>query len=123
MCVNDWRLGRLISTKITAVTPGIGGTFLVPANMQRVGIIIQSFPISTTLVRSPLIDVDGVRMFMLVSTLPILSLNLAQNGSIVTKSFLITTPVEATPIGITEFSLPESYIAAGIEEFSRRYIK
>lgn len=119
MCIGDWRLGRLIRTNAYSQTPGIGGTYTVRANPQRVGLTIQSFQTTTILVQSPSIAVDNVTVVFLPPTNTIFHCTFLAYGDLPTRKFDITTPGAATVLGIIEYTLPEEFIAAALEEFKR----
>lgn len=119
MCIGDWRLGRLIRTNAYTQTPGIGGTYTVRANPQRVGLTIQSFQTNTVIGQSLSIAVDNVTVLFLPPTSTIFHCTFLSHGDLPTRKFDITTPGTATVIGIIEYTLPEEFIAAALDEFKR----
>jgi len=123
MCISDWRIGRLIRSETKIHTPGIGATGTTPANQNRIGILFASLYNNVTVTQWPLLLLDGVQIDILTQNERWRLYTIAKHGNLPMRSWGITTNIAANSVAVTEFFLPESYLAAGIEEFMRQYTK
>jgi hypothetical protein len=123
MCIDDWRLGRLIRSKITAASIAGAGTLTINPNMQRVGIQLSSASPSVVIGSFITVTIDGNLICYLFSSIPTVTYNFAEDGDIPTKQFILTNgnAVTATNVSIIEWFLPEEYIQAGIDSFKSQY--
>jgi hypothetical protein len=121
--MDDWRLGRLIRSKITAATIVAAGTLSVNANMQRVGIRCSIATSQIVVPGGVTITIDGQLAVILFSSFPTIDFTFADDGELPTKSFLLTNNTSATnmAVSIIEYFLPEEYIQAGIDSFKSQY--
>lgn len=119
MCVQDWRIGRLIRTQITAHTLVVGTPFLIPANKQRVGLSLASGTPSGA--PTVLIQVlhDGILYGMLWNSYIHHHITVSTHGDLPMKSAELRALVANAAIGVIEYFLPEEFLSAGLEEFKR----
>ena len=123
MCISDWRIGRLIRSETKIHTPGIGATGTTAANQNRIGILFASLTSVATTRQWPLLLLEGVQIDLLTQNERWRLYTIDKHGNLPMRAWGVTTPVAANSVAVTEFFLPESYLAAGIEEFMRQYTK
>lgn len=120
MCISDWRLGRFIQTNRQNWVIGTGVGLVLPANRQRVGLLVSHDVILTatqgylaSFADGPIVPLNG---FM-----PYGMFTLTEHGSMVQSQVTIAQLNGAAQGTFTEFTLPENYLAAGLEEFRSKY--
>jgi hypothetical protein len=119
MCIEDWRLARLVRSVQQAQTIAANGTFTLAANMQRVGLTVGSVGTAISSLAQITIAVNGIGFWSLKQNETYFHATIVTHGDLVTKSWAFT-PIAFSPVlGITEYLMPEGYLQAGLEEFER----
>lgn len=119
MCVGDWRLGRQIRVKVTAVSQTTGTQADFPQDRQRVGITIGMTVAQTSALVSARVAVDDIPLCVLTHESPLRHFTLAEHGELPTRKISFQS-FAGTMIGaVIEYFLPEEVIAAGFDEFKR----
>lgn len=124
MCVGDWRIGRLIRSHYLGSIVGTTGVINIPQNSQRVGLAISC--ISGTGITAPIAQLttpDQQQVFTQITSFNgNLLLTIKDWGDLPTRSLiLVCLGTGSDTFTATEFIMPESYLAAGLEEFMRTY--
>lgn len=123
MCLQDWRIGRFITTKSTYFSTPSTGDVLASASRQRVGITFFGYGLISS---GAIVGVgyDGILdMFAPSYDGPIFHFNLPTHGSLPCKEFLAGSNAFGADISITEYFLPESMLTEALEHFKREYPK
>ena len=123
MCVNDWRLGRLIRSQFTLLTTPGTPSKLVNASQQRVGIrIAPTFADNTTIMilyarkGSTNIPLKSMSLFD-----PAFEATLAGDGDLPTYEFRFDDGGSNVDVGIVESFLPESALTEALQSIERSY--
>jgi hypothetical protein len=121
MCINDWRAGRLVRHTITTGDLSVAA-ITIPANQQRVGLF---FSPTTTLTAAGIVGiaVDGIATFIISGFAPLLHLSLDRHGDLPTRKFTVSSIASVSGFAVVEFFMPESYLAAGLEQFVSEYAR
>ena len=119
MCIGDWRLGRLIRSKITTANLTTGMSISIPADHNRVGVIAGIGNQQSLLSTYARLSVDGTVIFFLGNGIPAATFTLATHGELPTRAFSIVSIGATTIASFVEFFMPEEYLAAGLEEYKR----
>ncbi len=122
MCIQDWRLGRLIRASHSMQSPTIIAPFTLQRNHNRVGVLAVMETVTTSTAATLLITIDGVNIGLLSIQSPTLMMTLATYGDLPTQQIVFTGPALGFDVGITEFFLPEKTIQAGLEEYNRENV-
>lgn len=118
MCIGDWRLGRLISRKVSAWNTATAATLTFEQNPQRVGIEFHARNADAATSEAAKVSIDGVDGFIVASANSPVIFSFAKNGSVSTAKFVISAQSGINLTGIViEHFMPESYLAAGLAEF------
>ena len=119
--VNDFALGRMVRAVGRRLLPVLNNPVTVAANRHRIRIDLTNLTASFS--SAIVVQVDGISSFILPrGENSDVSFTLSDHGDLPTKSFVIsTTSATALPVGVVEHFLPESYLAAGLEEFKREH--
>ena len=107
----------------TAISLALGATLEFPPNKSRVG--ISFFQSSSTTASVATVAVNGILSFNVVGgNAPQRHFTLQDYGDLPMLRFLMTGAT-ATPFTglVVEYFMPEEYLAAGLDEFRRRYGK
>lgn len=112
MCVSDYRIGRLIRYNTQVASVSAAGTMTMLANPQRVGLLICSAIPTIVVSQYITVSIGGNIIAYLFSSAPILMLDIRQHGSFVQQAVLLTSVGATDNLSITEFILPEDYLAA-----------
>ncbi len=121
MCLQDWRLGRLIraSSRMETVATGAGNTVDIPSDKQRVGITIsvnRRFALGTEYGQ---IRLDGVVFAILGNGQVNLHLTVATHGDLPMRELTLQSIGISIDYGIVEYTLPEEFLMAGMAEFKK----
>lgn len=116
MCVNDWRIGRLMSLQSTFYSSLAGTGLTYKPSRQRVGLIIKQSILWTATQGCSITFTDGSIVSMTAYQSE-LRLSLASDGPIVQLGFTIASIVGFAVGTVYETTLPESYLAASLEQF------
>lgn len=121
MCVNDIRLARQVRSKATNynTTGPVATTF--QRNAQRVGITIARDAAVLGATAATVVTFDNGSVIQMGSALSTYHLTAVEHGDLVTRGFVVTAIATQHTGVITEYELPESVLAAYIEEFKRKY--
>lgn len=121
MCIQDWRLGRLIRSEARAVVLGLGATEDFPANKQRVGVTVGiPFANNSSIVFGQL-SVDGILLVHFRNSNNLFEMTLATHGDLPMRPFTLTGNGTAVTFGLVQYFLPEEFLAAGLEEFNSEH--
>jgi hypothetical protein len=104
---------------VTPAVIGIAGTLVILPNRNRVGLIASIATGITTPSQAATLSVDSSLFAILFSAQSTLRFNLANDGDLCTRGFTITSSIASMSACFVEYILPESEIAAAIEEFTR----
>lgn len=123
MCMMDWRIGRLIRNDVlpqTIATTSVS----YPPNRQRVGLLFAMFGGDLTAPAAARIQFDnGAAVAVGTQSQLTLLLSIADYGSLIQLGFSITNESTESNIFVSEMTLPESYLAAGLEQFESEYAR
>jgi hypothetical protein len=121
MCVNDWRLGRLIRSRVTTFTSPATLDQLAARNADRVGITFSVFEAGSDL--TILVDEagSGKSFVVLTPNYPWIHLTLQEHGDLPTKRFRMGANVPALNITVIEYFLPERVLSETIAKFYAGY--
>lgn len=121
MCLNDWRIGRLIRSQNTQANTaaGTGLTFL--PNKNRIGVTFSLTTGGISVANSMVVTFDGAAPFLITHGEPNLHMTLCTHGDFVTRGFVVSAGAVLTTLTIVEYFMPEKYLAAALEEFMRSY--
>lgn len=124
MCVNDWRLGRLIRSNRIGGGTGATTIVLVPQSSVRIGLLITTFD-ELNLFNSPVSITDtntGAQLIAVNAQNNQINMSIMTHGDLVQKALTITMASSGVAIvNVVEFILPEEVLAAGIERFYSEY--
>lgn len=120
MCISDWRLGRFIKINRQAWDLGTGVGLILPENRQRVGVYVSHNVILSS-AQGYSVSFDNGAIIPLNGFDPHAMFTITEHGSMVQARVTIAQLNLATAGTFTEFILPESYLAAGLEEFKSKY--
>lgn len=117
----DWRIGRLIRPNFIVALSGPAG-FTIPQNRQRVGLIISSSTSDQIQGETITLAFGGNIFFLQNCTMakPTV-LSVTEYGSIIEQQLDASQAGNNATTFITELTLPESYLAAGLEQFESEY--
>lgn len=121
MCLQDWRLGRFIRS-VPHPLSGVGVSILLTANPQRVGLL-------ATIAQGPAVGTDSLAIIVDSKTIFSVDANadshffatIATHGDLPMKAISILANMGALNVSVTEFFLPEEYLAAAMEQFKSEY--
>lgn len=119
MCVQDWRIGRLIRAQSSSTVLGVGQTLTIPSNKQRVGITFDFNDQITAIGSFIEVRVDGNQFTILWSVKPIIHWTVATHGDLSMREISFTTVATGATMGVIEYFLPEEFLTAGLEEFKK----
>ena len=124
MCLQDWRLGRFIRSYGRTISFGSALPAVIPANPQRVAFYVTTTDPTTGASMDGTVSFGGVTVYQFGGFTASGVASLLTHGDIVTKRLDVTS-LTAGPanISITEWTLPEEYLAAGMEEWKSQYSK
>jgi hypothetical protein len=115
----DWRIGRLIRRKSTN-SPDIDSTPIeLPPNQQRVAFLAVLESLSPIGDISALITIDNASVIALTQQHPQALISMTTHGDLPMGRISTVVVGGTAAVTITEFFMPEEYLAAGIEEFMR----
>jgi hypothetical protein len=123
MCMQDWRVGRLVTNQKSTSTNLLVTPIAVTANQQRVGIGFSI--INATFANDPSVAIIHGSVFVgaLTALQPSQLWLLTTHGKLVTEPFALAA-LSGTPGGVViEYFMPEEYLAAGVDEFKRSMSK
>lgn len=120
MCINDWRLGRLIRSQAREYSLGVGGTLAIQADQNRVGISFMMAMGATA--SSVTISVGGVSLVSLAQFEQLEAhFTLATHGDLPTRDFIVARRSGTALGSVVEYFAPADYLAAGLREFETLY--
>lgn len=128
MCLQDWRLGRLLNFSVKNVPADLTSGDIVQPNQQRVGLSMsfldgqeadQSGGVLTW--DQTLISVDGVRIMVVEPYVYNYKFDLLSHGLLVTKKWSFSQYILHANIAVVEWFLPEDVLASGIAQFKSEY--
>lgn len=121
MCVNDWRLGRLVRStgKNIAIAPA--SAIVVLPNKQRVGLCFafNNDPLAAGSTFSVTFDngvIIGSQGFF-----PYLMISLLEFGDLSTHGATVAGFSVAGVVNVSEYIMPEEYLAVALEKFKTDY--
>lgn len=121
--MNDWRIGRLIRHQ--NYFGNIGSGITLPPNRQRIGLLV-----SILFNVNPLVDSDALSViFDSTPTINIAEVNcpftfsIVKHGDLVMGGVTVQTINGDQPVMAVEFIMPETYLAAGLEQFESEYAR
>ena len=120
MCIGDWRLGKLVTVRVANTTLSIGATLDIPANPNRVGLMLAGTQASTT--SAVKISTDGVFFDSMKSGEFLRLYTLQTHGLLPTLAIRVTgAAASAAEVGVTEFFMPAEYIQTALESYRSEY--
>lgn len=117
----DWRLGRLIRKQLLAANTNSG---LAKPNQQRIALQVVCNTTGLTLAQDYFYITDSASAaawYQQDVTFPFPLLTVAEYGDSITRGIGIVTATGTTIFNVWEFTLPEDYLAAGLEQFRSEY--
>lgn len=128
MCMNDWRIGRLIRSKRTFITSSVVDGFTIGASMDRVGIMftLGSMPSFITDSLAPSIgaikiDADDSTVGQLNAVVPSVIYTLATHGELPTLRWSTSDLGASVDVVVVEWFMPEQYLAVALKQFETEY--
>lgn len=121
MCISDYRIGRLTRSQLDAYSVGVGAPVVIPPHPDRVGIIVNTSSVFSVTTSWLTVTSGGVCVGKLWSSAPTIAYLLPIHGDLCTREFTLTSTTSTHVCGVVQLFLPESVIAAMIEEFKRSY--
>jgi len=122
MCINDWRAGRLITSQFNSFDISAVATTIRP-NRQRVGIIISAAEALTGADIVP-ITIGGILVDALGAfNVSRIKWTLDSDGDVPTRQFVIGPGAGVALVGVIQLFMPESYLAAGVDQFISEYAR
>jgi len=126
MCINDWRIGRLIRSVFYPAEGHVGSTLTLPTNYQRVGLTLTAIETAVP-TGGGILAQDGSTgntIFMLSPEASIFHCTLATHGDLPMRRWFFT-PVGGTTLAfsVIEYIAPEEYLASALEQFQTEYGK
>lgn len=123
MCMMDWRIGRLITWHCLGIS---NPTILFPQNRQRVAIQITptDVDLSTSTDALCMFETDTGNVFYnreMISAVKLFTL--AEYGSIIQRKLTLENINDGVAFYGWEAVMPESYLAAGLEQFESEYAR
>lgn len=117
MCFQDWRIGRLIRTKSTALSITSATPATIAANPQRVAITFSGVATAGTLLVAPFDTPQSAGAAVIALGFEPWHVTLQNNGDLPTKQFTVSHTGIGTVIGgYIEYLAPEWLIAADPEK-------
>jgi len=116
----DWQIGRLVRSEIIAGPAAAGASVVVPANKQRIGMLISYSNTMTLNSAATSILVDGVEVSHSAFNLPQIMLSLSEHGDLVQKAITVSMVAGSFNTAITSFILPEEILTAALADFKRK---
>lgn len=120
MCVSDWRLGRLMSVRYQPWNLVSGEGVTLPANRQRVGLIITTSVVLGTTAGFSLTS-GGVLIMSIYGLAAYKEFSLAEHGIFVQQDFVVGQQNAASIGAYIETTMPERYLSAALNEFNSKY--
>jgi hypothetical protein len=120
MCVNDWRVGRLMSANTINFTTVSSTNLVTLPNRQRVGLLIKN-SILFTANQGFAVTFTGGAVFALNAYVNEMRFTLAADGPFMQQGFTISILSGVAQGSIIETTLPEDYLAAAIGQFRSDY--
>lgn len=128
MCMNDWRIGRLIRSVPRLAEVGPAASVTIPSNQNRValhiGIVTEIEIVTDSLAPSNptcIITLDGIKIFRMDVFTRNYYLTLVSHGDLPTKSFVVGPASGFMDISIIESFLPESVLQEGLKSLQSNY--
>jgi len=124
MCMNDWRIGRLIRTVSSPADFNGGGSVAIQANNQRVALSISladAAVIDTTALSGANPSVKIARGGVFITSINAFAstyrVDLLRDGDASTLPHIVTNVDYGQSFSITEWLLPEQVLTSAIQQF------
>lgn len=121
MCIQDWRLGRLVRTQRIAFDIDSPATYSLPADPTRVGWEVHFNIDSTTPAQWSTISWDSGGSMLQSIYDSHHKVSLTTHGDLPTKAVTFAGLTGVLSGYLFVWTMPEEYIAAALEEFRRQY--
>lgn len=121
MCVQDWRLGRMVRTQRVAFDIEGPATYTLPQDNQRVGWEVNFNIDSTTAAQWSTISWDSGGSLLIPVYKPFFRCDLTTHGDLPTKAVTFAGLVGVLSGYLFVWTMPEEYLSAALEEFRRQY--
>jgi hypothetical protein len=124
MCFNDWRIGRLIRSKVTIIGSGGVAAYLMAQNNQRVGftLMISSDDSASGEILSVLQGQGGALFGFFGVNSPQLHATLATHGDLPTRPlYFDATAFSASFCTLIEYFATEPMLTAALQDYERQY--
>lgn len=121
MCMQDWRVGRLIRTSPHPESGNVVNLTVAP-NRNRVGIYISAPGLNDPVLGFIPADIQ-ILLGGVVAAYAIggIMVSLATHGDLCQRGFSVIDNSNGASISAVEFFMPEEYLAAGLESFRSNY--
>lgn len=125
MCIDDWRIGRLISSTITIVTLSPAATAQIQASPQRIGIAFGLAADSIPTGGDMKLSCNGIDLLTPELAIDMIRFDLQRDGQMPTFAWTLTNggAVLTYNISVVQHFLPESVLQAALESYQREYGK
>jgi len=121
MCINDWRLGRLIRSSAQAFSTVTGAGITLKPNKQRVGILFSTTEEPVSGLAGWVLTFDNGAILAGLYPSAFVNINILTHGDLPTHGVTVRKSESEIIGAFTEFFLPETVLTAGLEEFMRQY--
>lgn len=121
MCVGDWRLGRLIRSQGTDFSTSVASQLTFQRNAQRVAVMIAIDPLFAMSTGVTELTFDNLAVVTVNFYNPMSIISLQTHGDLPTHKFTIAASEDVVTGTITEFFMPEHYLAAALKQFESDY--
>lgn len=121
MCLQDWRLGRLITATPFSYVGVVAGTVVAKPNQSRVGLTISCTNEPPSNFDFVSFTIGGISAIGFGVNGQPLHITFANHGSLPTKGFIVDTTGVALNLGVIEYTMPEEYLLEALESFKREY--
>lgn len=121
MCLQDWRIGRLIRTVPRSVSLAAAATLTLGRNPQRVGFFIEMNATSRAGGGNADLTIDGAPLNPFTAFQPARLFTVSDYGDLPTREIILTNNVGTTTFGVIEWFLPEQILQQSVEAIRKDF--
>lgn len=119
----DWRIGRLVRSDPVLFTTG-QGSITIPQNRQRVAILFGLAGVSDAATPAAIsVNVIGEGVMSFQSPVGPFLMSLLTHGDLVMKELKFVDQNGNFDTWVKTWTMPEDYLAAGLEQFESEYAR
>lgn len=121
MCMGDWRLGRLIRSRVSSWNATGSVNLVLLPNPQRVGVTFSLSSLGAGSAATATLSIDAIIAAIFNSTYPSYHYSMINHGDLPTKRFEITASSTAPTGSWIEYFAPENVLAQALESMRGQY--